>query len=91
MFTIEKPCKSCKSYVLIPKNKFRLNLEELKLLFEELGFKIIAYTGTLLSIQKKCKINVYISGKIVIITKNEEEAMEIKKELSNILYEHTPV
>ena len=91
MFTIEKPCKSCKSYVLIPKNKFKLNLEELKLSFEELGFKIIAYTGTLLSIQKKCKINVYVSGKIVVITKNEEEAMKIKKELSNILYEHTPV
>ena len=91
MFTIEKPCKGCKSYVLTTKNIFKLNLEELKLSFEELGFKVIAYTGTLLSIQKKCKINVYVSGKIVIITKNEEEAMEIEKELSNILYEHTQV
>ena len=84
MFTIEKPCKSCKSYVLIPKNKFKLNLEELKLSFEELGFKIMAYTGTLLSIQKKCKINVYVSGKIVVITKNEEEAMEIELSLIHI-------
>ena len=91
MFTIEKPCKSCKSYVLIPKKKIKLNLEELKLSIEKLGFKIIAYTGTLLSIQKKCKINVYVSGKIVVITKNEEEVMEIEKELSNTLYEHTQV
>ena len=89
MFTVEKPCKSCKSYVLIPKNKFKLNLERLKLSFEELGFKIIAYTGTLLSIKKKCKINIYISGKVIIITKNEEEAMSLKDELSNILYVHT--
>ena len=51
----------------------------------------MAYTGTLLSIQKKCKINVYVSGKIVVITKNEEQAMEIEKELSNILYKHTQV
>ena len=73
---------------LFQKNKFKLNLEELKLSFEELGFKIIAYTGTLLSIQKKCKINVYVSGKIVVITKTKGSNGN-RKRIGNILYEHT--
>tara|TARA_B100002051_G_C16433842_1_gene485557 strand:- start:141 stop:425 length:285 start_codon:yes stop_codon:yes gene_type:complete len=89
VFTVEKPCKSCKSYVLVPKNKLKLNLNGLRLSFEELGFKIVAYTGTLLSVRKNCKVNIYVSGKIVIITKDKKEAMEIKDELSNILYVHT--
>ena len=89
MFNVVKPCKSCKSYVLIPKKKLNLDLEYLKNLLETLQFKTKAYTGSLLSTEKGCKINIYISGKIVIITRNEKQFIELKDELSNILYAYT--
>ena len=89
MFNFIKPCKSCKSYVLIPKDKLKLNLEELKIKLENLEFKTKAYTGTLLSTEKKCKINIYASGKIVIVTRKEELVLKLEEELSNILYPYT--
>ena len=89
MFNIIKPCKSCKSYVLVPKDKLKLNLEELKIKLESLEFKTKAYTGTLLSTEKKCKINIYASGKIVIVTRKEELVLKLEEELSNILYPYT--
>ena len=89
MFNIVKPCKSCKSYVLMPKEKFEIDLERLKDVLERKKFKTKAYTGTLLSVEKECKINIYLSGKIVIITRNEEQFIGIKEELSNILYAYT--
>ena len=89
MFNIVKPCKSCKSYVLMPKKKFSLDLEELKDILENLKFKTKAYTGSVLSIEKECKINIYKSGKIVILTKNEEYALNLNDELSSILYPYT--
>ena len=89
MFNIIKPCKSCKSYVLVPKDKLKLNLEELKINLENLEFKTKAYTGTLLATEKKCKINIYLSGKIVIVTRKEELVLKLEEELSNILYPYT--
>ena len=89
MFNIIKPCKSCKSYVLIPKDKLKLNLDEVKITLESLEFKTKAYTGTLLSTEKECKLNIYLSGKIVIITRKEEILLKLKEELSNILYPYT--
>ena len=89
MFNIVKPCKSCKSYVLIPKDKLKLNLEKLKIKLESLEFKTKAYTGTLLSVEKECKINIYNSGKIVILTKSEEYVLNLNNELSTILYPYT--
>ena len=89
MFDIVKPCKSCKSYVLIPKRKLNLDLENLKNILEKLQFRTKAYTGSLLSTEKGCKINIYLSGKIVIITRNENQFIQLKDELSNILYAYT--
>ena len=89
MFEVVKPCNSCKSYVLMPKGKLKLDLENLKNILEKRHFKTKAYTGSLLSTEKGCKINIYISGKIIIITRNEEQFFELKKELSNILYAYT--
>ena len=89
MFDVVKPCKSCKSYVLMPKEKLKLDLENLKVILEKFQFKTKAYTGSLLSTEKECKINIYLSGKIVIITRNEVQFIEIKEELSNILYAYT--
>ena len=89
MFNIIKPCKSCKSYVLVPKDKLKLNLEEIKINLESSEFKTKAYTGTLLSTEKKCKINIYVSGKIVIVTRKEELVLKLEEELSNILYPYT--
>ena len=50
-------------------------------------FKARAYTGTVLSVEKQCKINIYKSGKIVVFTKNDILLNEVKEELSSILYE----
>ena len=73
----------------MPKEKLKLNLENLKRILEKLQFKTKAYTGSLLSTEKECKINIYLSGKIVIITRNEDQFIGIKEELSNILYAYT--
>tara|TARA_Y100000814_G_scaffold70714_1_gene43677 strand:- start:244 stop:519 length:276 start_codon:yes stop_codon:yes gene_type:complete len=89
VFNIVKPCKSCKSYILIPKEKFKLDLEKLKSVLETKEFKTKAYTGTLLSIEKKCKINIYVSGKIVVLTREEDDALNLHDELSSILYPYT--
>ena len=89
MYDDVKPCESCKSYVLMPKEKVKLELENLKTILEKLQFKTKAYTGSLLSTEKGCKINIYLSGKIVVITRNEKQFIELKVELSNILYAYT--
>ena len=89
MFNIVKPCKSCKSYILMPKEKFRLDLEKLKSVLETKEFRTKAYTGTLLSIEKKCKINIYASGKIVVLTREEDDVLNLHDELSSILYPYT--
>jgi TATA-box binding protein (TBP) (component of TFIID and TFIIIB) len=73
----------------MPKGKMKLDLDNLKSVLEKLKFKTKAYTGSLLSTEKGCKINIYLSGKIVIITRNEEQFIELKEELSNILYAYT--
>ena len=49
-------------------------------------FKKRAYTGTVLSVEKECKINIYKSGKIVVFTKSDKLVNEVKEELSSILY-----
>ena len=89
MFDVVKPCKSCKSYVLKPKKEIKLNLDNLKDNLEKHQFKIKASTGILLSIEKECKVNIYLSGKIVIITNEEKLMLKLKNELSNILYPDT--
>ena len=85
MFEIIKPCQSCKSYVLNPKEKVQINLKDLVKNIEELSFEILAFTGSMLSIRKKCKINIYNSGKIVVITKDLNQVHEIAKELENVI------
>ena len=85
MFEIIKPCQSCKSYVLKPKEKVQINLKDLVKNIEELSFEILAFTGSMLSLRKKCKINIYNSGKIVVITKDLNQVHEIAKELENVI------
>ena len=70
MFEIKKPCQNCKSYVLKPKKKVELNLKNIVKNIEELSIEVLAFTGSMLSIRKKCKINIYNSGKLVVITKD---------------------
>ena len=89
MLDIVKPCKGCKSHILMPKDKVKIDLESLKLKLETLKFKTKAYTGTLLSTEKECKINIYVSGKIAIITRDEELVLKLRNQLSNILYPYT--
>tara|TARA_B100002019_G_scaffold272619_1_gene267991 strand:+ start:999 stop:1271 length:273 start_codon:yes stop_codon:yes gene_type:complete len=85
VFEIIKPCQSCKSYVLKPKEKIQFNLKDLAKNIEELSFEILAFTGSMLSLRKKCKINIYNSGKITVITKDLNQVHEIAKELENVI------
>jgi len=86
VFEIIKPCLNCKSFILKPKKELKLNLEKIIEVIKENEFIVKVYTGSLLSIFKECKINIYSSGKIVVITKNHELIKSIKTELSSILY-----
>ena len=85
MFEIIKPCQNCKSYVLKPKKKVELNLKDIVKNIEELSIEVLAFTGSMLSLKKKCKINIYNSGKIVVITKDLNQVHEIAKELENVI------
>ena len=85
MFEIKKPCQNCKSYVLKPKKKVELNLENIVENIKELSFEVLAFTGSMLSLRKKCKINIYNSGKIVVITKDLNQVHEIAKELEDVI------
>ena len=85
MFEIKKPCQNCKSYVLKPKKNVKLNLENIVENIKELSFEVLAFTGSMLSLRKKCKINIYNSGKIVVITKDLNQVHEIAKELENVI------
>jgi len=85
VFEIIKPCQSCKSYILKPKEKVQFNLKDLVKNIEELSFEILAFTGSMLSLRKKCKINIYNSGKITVITKDLNQVHEIAKELENVI------
>lgn len=86
MFEIIKPCSNCNSFVLKPKKNLKLDLEKTIKTFEEKKFIVNVYTGSLLSIFKECKINIYSSGKTIVITKDQELLENIKNELSSILY-----
>ena len=86
MFEIFKPCLNCQSFVLKPKKDLKLNLDNIRDVIKENGFIVKVYTGSLLSVFKECKINIYSSGKVVAITKNHELIENIKTELSSILY-----
>ena len=39
----------------------------------------------MISLRKKCKINIYNSGKITVITKDLNQVHEIAKELENVI------
>ena len=64
----------------------KLNLNNIRDVIKKNGFIVKVYTGSLLSVFKECKINIYSSGKVVVITKNNELIKDIKTELSSILY-----
>ena len=85
MFEIIKPCQSCKSYVLKPKENVQFNLKDLAENIGNLQFEILAFTGSMLSLKKKCKINIYNSGKITIISKDLNQVHEIARELENAI------
>tara|TARA_B100001540_G_C15652075_1_gene571546 strand:+ start:99 stop:377 length:279 start_codon:yes stop_codon:yes gene_type:complete len=86
VFNIVKPCKACSSFVLIPKVEKKIELRLLKEKLEEENYLINTYTGSLISTEKKCKINIYSSGKTIIKTKDSKLVEKLSKELSNILY-----
>ena len=88
MFNIVKTCQNCTSFVLTPKKEIKINMEELKEKLENNMFKSRVYTGTVLSVEKKCKINIYKSGKVIVFTRNNELVGDLNEELSSILYEY---
>ena len=89
MFSTIRVCQNCSSYVLKPKKKINANLDYILEKLKVKGFKIIAFTGTMISAERICKINIYASGKTVIVTKDITIVNKLKEELSNILYEGT--
>ena len=85
MFEIVTPCQNCKSYILKPKKDTIINLKKIVKEIEKHAFEIIAYTGSMLSLKKGCKINIYNSGRIAIITKDLNQVHKLASEIENIL------
>ena len=86
MFEIVKPCQNCKSYILKPKKKITFDLNKLVKIIEDYSFEILAFTGSMLSIKKECKINIYNSGKVAIISKDLNRVQSLAFELESVLY-----
>ena len=87
MFNILKPCQNCKSFILKPKKEMNLNLEQISERMVNFSFEILAFTGSMLSVKKDCKINIYHSGKMAVMTKDLNRVQKIAEELENILHE----
>ena len=85
MFELIKPCQNCKSYILKPKNRVNLNLDEIVKKIESFSYEILAFTGSMLSLKKKCKINIYASGKIAIMTKDLNQVQKLAVDLEKVL------
>ena len=86
MFEIVKPCQSCKSYILKPKIKINFDLKTTADNIEKYSFEILAFTGSMLSLKRECKVNIYNSGKIAIITKDLNQVQKLAEELENVLH-----
>jgi len=87
VFNILKSCQNCKSFILKPKKEMNLNLEQISERMENFSFEILAFTGSMLSVKKDCKINIYHSGKMAVMTKDLNRVQKIAEELENILHE----
>ncbi len=87
MFNILKSCQNCKSFILKPKKEMDLNLEQISEKMENFSFEVLAFTGSMLSVKKDCKINIYHSGKMAVMTKDLNRVQKIAEELENILHE----
>ncbi len=85
MFELVKPCQNCKSYILKPRNRVNLNLDEIVKKIESFSYEILAFTGSMLSLKKKCKINIYASGKIAIMTKDLNQVQKLAVDLEKVL------
>ena len=64
-----------------------LNLEQISEKMENFSFEVLAFTGSMLSVKKDCKINIYNSGKVAIITKDLNRVQNLAKELETVLNE----
>tara|TARA_B100001758_G_C17987573_1_gene391448 strand:- start:86 stop:358 length:273 start_codon:yes stop_codon:yes gene_type:complete len=87
VFNILKSCQNCKSFILKPKKEMNLNLEQISEKMENFSFEVLAFTGSMLSVKKDCKINIYHSGKMAVMTKDLNRVQKIAEELENILHE----
>ena len=85
MFELVKPCQNCKSYILKPRNRVNLNLDEIVKKIESFSYEILAFTGSMLCLKKKCKINIYASGKIAIMTKDLNQVQKLAVDLEKVL------
>tara|TARA_B100000941_G_C28066841_1_gene332001 strand:+ start:228 stop:500 length:273 start_codon:yes stop_codon:yes gene_type:complete len=86
VFKILKSCQNCKSFVLRPENQGKVNLEEISNKIEKFAFEKLAFTGSMLSLKKKSKINIYSSGKIVIMSKDLNHVEKMAIELEKLIY-----
>jgi len=87
VFKLLKSCHNCKSFVLKPNKEVKLDLEKISEKIEKYSFEILTFTGSMLSLKKESKINIYRSGKIVIMSKDLNHVKELARELENVLYE----
>ena len=85
MFEIIKTCQNCKSYILKPKEQITFDLDGIMKKIDNSSFEILAFTGSMLSIKKECKINIYNSGKIAIITKDLNQVEKLALEIESVL------
>tara|TARA_A100000164_G_scaffold343230_1_gene341336 strand:+ start:10 stop:282 length:273 start_codon:yes stop_codon:yes gene_type:complete len=86
VFEIVKPCQNCKSYILKPKISINFDLKKTADNIEKYSFEILAFTGSMLSLKRECKVNIYNSGKIAIITKDLNQVQKLTEELENVLH-----
>ena len=85
MFEIVKPCQNCKSYILKPKISINFDLKKTADNIEKYSFRILTFTGSMLSLKRECKVNIYNSGKIAIITKDLNQVQKLAEEFENVL------
>ena len=82
-----KLCRSRAAHEVIPTGTVKLNLtrvaEEVE---EKRGWKVVSCARILLQVEASCPVTIFPSGRLLVRTKEEEEANRVACEFSEVYF-----
>lgn len=78
-------CKSSAAIEALPERKEELNLYEMEEKLRAGGYEIISNLGPIMVVKKDVEITIYDTGRLLLKTKDEEEAREEIREIEKYI------